>query len=155
MSCLCPQGPSPPWCALPPTRPNNLVVTGDAAIESLATNTVAVQGVQLQESSLVLTDSVTLPPDFPSFSVVVFQEPSLNAVLQLPAGALLQPGYRLFVINTTFANVWVQLAAGDTLYSNRLVQNGNALRLNAVNGGGFCTAGFYYVGYNTWWAIDL
>lgn len=154
MSCLCPQGPSPPWCALPPTRPNNLVVTGDAAIESLAANTVAVQGVQLQESSLVLTDSGTLPPDFPSFSVVVFQEPSLGAVLQLPAGASLQPGYRLFVINTTLANVWVQVAAGDTLNSIRLVQVGNALQLNAANAAGFA-AGLYYVGYNTWWGGDL
>jgi hypothetical protein len=130
-------------------------VTGDAAIESLATNTVAVQGVQLQESSLVLTDGGTLPPDFPSFSVVVFQEPSLNAVLQLPAGALLQPGYRLFVINTTLANVWVQVAAGDTLNSQSgLVQIGNALRLNPANVAN-CTAGFYYVGYNTWWGGNL
>jgi len=130
-------------------------VTGDAAIESLATNTVAVQGVQLQESSLVLTASGTLPPDFPSFSVVIFQEPSLNAVLQLPAGALLQPGYRLFVINTTLANVWVQVAAGDTLNCQPgLVQIGNALRLNPANVTN-CAAGFYYVGYNTWWGGNL
>lgn len=154
MSCLCPQDPSPPRCALRPTQPNNLVVTGDAAIERLATDTVAVQGVQLQESSLVLTGSGTLPPDFPSFSVVVFQEPSLNAVLQLPAGALLQPGYRLTVINTTFQNVWVQLAAGDTLDSISLEQKGNAARVNAATAAS-CVAGFYYVGYNIWWAGDL
>jgi hypothetical protein len=140
-------------CALP-TPPIDLLVTGDATIGGLATTTISVEGVQLQEGSLVVTDDgvTTLPSDFPSFGVVIFQEPSLNAVLQLPAGALLQPGYRLEVVNTTIGAVWVQVAATDRIYSTRLtlINAGKAAQVKLAN-----VASFYYVGYNSWYAIDL
>jgi len=146
MSCVCP-------CALP-TPPIDLLVTGDATIGGLATTTIAVQGVQLQQGSLVVSDDglTTLPSDFPSFGVVIFREPSLNAVLQLPAGALLQPGYRLEVVNTTSKDVWVQVADTDVIYSSRLtlINAGKAARVQLANVGSF-----YYVGYNSWYAIDL
>ena len=73
-------------------------------------------------------------------------------MLQLPAGALLQPGYRLEVVNTTSKDVWVQVADTDVIYSSRLtlINAGKAARVQLANVGSF-----YYVGYNSWYAIDL
>lgn len=136
-------------CCVPQPQLQDLIVTGDANIGDLTTGTVSVNGVALQESSLILTGNAILPANFPSSSVVIFESPSLGAVLQLPPGASLQPGYRIQVVSTVPAFTYVQLDAKDTLTTETggvITSTGNVVTIPAVN-----PRSFYYVGYNIWW----